>query len=82
MKSSLRYGENPHQKAAFYVDKSLSEVNGGGIATAVQHHGKVCAKLCSPKFLLFYLYIIKPHNLLSHYMCLSFFSRYVNCHAE
>ncbi|KAE8671118.1 AICARFT/IMPCHase bienzyme family protein isoform 2 [Hibiscus syriacus] len=40
MKSSLRYGENPHQKAAFYVDKSLSEVNAGGIATAVQHHGK------------------------------------------
>ncbi|KAK8557767.1 hypothetical protein V6N12_009992 [Hibiscus sabdariffa] len=37
---SLRYGENPHQKAAFYVDKSLSEVNAGGIATAVQHHGK------------------------------------------
>ncbi|KAK8640401.1 hypothetical protein V6N13_008155 [Hibiscus sabdariffa] len=41
LKSSLRYGENPHQKAAFYVDKSLSEVNAGGIATAVQHHGKI-----------------------------------------
>ncbi|KAK4438402.1 Bifunctional purine biosynthesis protein PurH [Sesamum alatum] len=40
LKSSLRYGENPHQKAAFYVDKSLAEVNAGGIATAVQHHGK------------------------------------------
>ncbi|XP_073121348.1 uncharacterized protein [Henckelia pumila] len=40
IKSSLRYGENPHQKAAFYADKSLSEVNGGGIATAIQHHGK------------------------------------------
>nr|GMD05444.1 bifunctional purine biosynthesis protein purH [Ipomoea batatas] len=40
LKNSLRYGENPHQKAAFYVDKSLSEVNAGGIATAVQHHGK------------------------------------------
>ncbi|GAB2213487.1 hypothetical protein Drorol1_Dr00017791 [Drosera rotundifolia] len=40
LKSSLRYGENPHQKAAFYLDKSLSEVNAGGIATAVQHHGK------------------------------------------
>ncbi|KAH7289227.1 hypothetical protein KP509_31G064500 [Ceratopteris richardii] len=38
--SSLRYGENPHQKAAFYVDKSLSDVNLGGIATAIQHHGK------------------------------------------
>ncbi|KAF7850767.1 hypothetical protein BT93_L5016 [Corymbia citriodora subsp. variegata] len=40
LKSSLRYGENPHQKAAIYVDKSLAEVNGGGIATAIQHHGK------------------------------------------
>lgn len=40
LKSSLRYGENPHQKAAFYVDKNLSEVNTGGIATSVQHHGK------------------------------------------
>ncbi|KAL6552281.1 hypothetical protein OROHE_007645 [Orobanche hederae] len=39
-KSSLRYGENPHQKAAFYDDKSLAEVNAGGIATAIQHHGK------------------------------------------
>jgi phosphoribosylaminoimidazolecarboxamide formyltransferase/IMP cyclohydrolase len=41
LKSPLRYGENPHQKAAFYVDKRLSEVNAGGIATAIQHHGKV-----------------------------------------
>ncbi|KAL8109661.1 hypothetical protein AgCh_025678 [Apium graveolens] len=40
LKSSLRYGENPHQKAAFYVDKSLAEFSSGGIATAVQHHGK------------------------------------------
>ncbi|XP_021845084.1 uncharacterized protein [Spinacia oleracea] len=40
LRSSLRYGENPHQKAAFYADKSLGEVNSGGIATAVQHHGK------------------------------------------
>ncbi|KAL4583783.1 hypothetical protein LXL04_008367 [Taraxacum kok-saghyz] len=40
LKSSLRYGENPHQKAAFYTDSSLSEFNGGGIATAIQHHGK------------------------------------------
>ncbi|MQL81202.1 hypothetical protein Taro_013658 [Colocasia esculenta] len=38
--STLRYGENPHQKAAFYTDKSLSVVNAGGIATAIQHHGK------------------------------------------
>ena len=41
LKSTLRYGENPHQKAAFYDDKSLSVVNAGGIATAIQHHGKV-----------------------------------------
>lgn len=40
LKSTLRYGENPHQKAAFYDDKSLSLVNAGGIATAIQHHGK------------------------------------------
>ncbi|XP_073270559.1 uncharacterized protein [Primulina huaijiensis] len=40
LKSSLRYGENPHQKAAFYADKSLAEVHAGGIATAIQHHGK------------------------------------------
>ena len=39
--SSLQYGENPHQKAAFYVDKRLAEVNAGGIATSIQHHGKV-----------------------------------------
>ena len=36
----LRYGENPHQSAAFYVDGSLKEHGRGGIATAVQHHGK------------------------------------------
>lgn len=41
LKSSLRYGENPHQRAAFYVDKSLAEVDAGGIAASVQHHGKV-----------------------------------------
>ncbi|KAJ3693521.1 hypothetical protein LUZ60_009001 [Juncus effusus] len=40
LKSALRYGENPHQKAAFYADKSLSLVKSGGIATAIQHHGK------------------------------------------
>lgn len=37
---SLRYGENPHQPAAFYVDSSLAEVGMGGVATAIQHHGK------------------------------------------
>jgi phosphoribosylaminoimidazolecarboxamide formyltransferase/IMP cyclohydrolase len=33
---SLRYGENPHQRAAFYVDGS----NRPGVATATQHQGK------------------------------------------
>ncbi len=33
----LRYGENPHQKAAFYKDGSS---DGAGIAGAVQLHGK------------------------------------------
>ncbi len=32
----MRYGENPHQKAAFYRDGS----NRPGVATAVQHQGK------------------------------------------
>ena len=32
----LRYGENPHQSAAFYTDGSGRE----GVATAVQHQGK------------------------------------------
>jgi phosphoribosylaminoimidazolecarboxamide formyltransferase/IMP cyclohydrolase len=36
----LRYGENPHQAAAFYADASLGEHAAGGVATAVQHHGK------------------------------------------
>src|SRR5690606_27522489 len=36
----LRYGENPHQSAAFYHDVSLAEHGRGGIATAQQHHGK------------------------------------------
>ena len=38
--SGLRYGENPHQGAAFYVDRSLAEAGRGGVATAAQHHGK------------------------------------------
>ncbi|AES68689.1 putative phosphoribosylaminoimidazolecarboxamide formyltransferase, IMP cyclohydrolase [Medicago truncatula] len=40
LKSSLRYGENLHQNAAIYFDRRLAEVNAGGIATAIQHHGK------------------------------------------
>ncbi|MFA4991190.1 MAG: bifunctional phosphoribosylaminoimidazolecarboxamide formyltransferase/IMP cyclohydrolase, partial [Candidatus Omnitrophota bacterium] len=34
---SLRYGENPHQKAAFYKDKDINVV---GISDAKQLHGK------------------------------------------
>ncbi|CAG9467590.1 unnamed protein product [Pedinophyceae sp. YPF-701] len=37
---TLRYGENPHQTAAFYRDLSLCEADLGGIGAAVQHHGK------------------------------------------
>lgn len=33
---SLRYGENPHQQATFYVDGSARP----GVATAAQHQGK------------------------------------------
>ncbi|XP_024390983.1 uncharacterized protein [Physcomitrium patens] len=40
LKQKLRYGENPHQRAAFYEDKSLCEFGAGGIATSVQYHGK------------------------------------------
>jgi len=36
-KQDLRYGENPHQKAAFYVDPFLNE---SSIGTAKQLHGK------------------------------------------
>ncbi|MBI2767324.1 MAG: bifunctional phosphoribosylaminoimidazolecarboxamide formyltransferase/IMP cyclohydrolase [Chloroflexi bacterium] len=38
--AALRYGENPHQSAAFYLDTSLAEFGRGGIASANQHHGK------------------------------------------
>ncbi|MDP9022526.1 MAG: bifunctional phosphoribosylaminoimidazolecarboxamide formyltransferase/IMP cyclohydrolase [Actinomycetota bacterium] len=33
----LRYGENPHQRAAYYADSSRDR---WGLASAVQHHGK------------------------------------------
>ncbi|MEL6791896.1 MAG: bifunctional phosphoribosylaminoimidazolecarboxamide formyltransferase/IMP cyclohydrolase, partial [Pseudomonadota bacterium] len=36
LRQVMRYGENPHQKAAFYVDGS----DRPGVATAVQHQGK------------------------------------------
>ena len=36
LSQALRYGENPHQNAAFYTDGSLTP----GVATAEQHQGK------------------------------------------
>jgi phosphoribosylaminoimidazolecarboxamide formyltransferase / IMP cyclohydrolase len=36
LRQVMRYGENPHQAAAFYTDGSLRE----GVATARQHQGK------------------------------------------
>ena len=36
-KQNMRYGENPHQRAAFYIDKKCSEPS---ISTAVQLQGK------------------------------------------
>jgi phosphoribosylaminoimidazolecarboxamide formyltransferase/IMP cyclohydrolase len=36
-KQDLRYGENPHQKAAVYVDRRPGEAS---VAFATQHHGK------------------------------------------
>lgn len=36
----LRYGENPHQPAALYVDKSAGNDERSGLATAEQLHGK------------------------------------------
>lgn len=37
----LRYGENPHQRAAFYADESLAEAGlRSGVGHSVQHHGK------------------------------------------
>lgn len=35
--SVMRYGENPHQNAAFYTDKNASEA---GVGTATLHQGK------------------------------------------
>ena len=40
-KATLRYGENPHQPAALYVDTAPTTVAGGvGLAEAEQLHGK------------------------------------------
>ncbi len=35
-----RYGENPHQRAAFYAEESVTNPNPGGIVSAEQLHGK------------------------------------------
>ncbi len=37
---NLRYGENPHQQAAFYAEQSVSSPEPAGIAGARQLHGK------------------------------------------
>ncbi|HEY8836754.1 MAG TPA: bifunctional phosphoribosylaminoimidazolecarboxamide formyltransferase/IMP cyclohydrolase, partial [Dehalococcoidia bacterium] len=37
---NLRYGENPHQQAAFYVEQSVFSTRPAGIAGARQLHGK------------------------------------------
>ena len=39
LRNALRYGENPHQPAAFYPDHGPGEVP-GGLAAAEQHGGK------------------------------------------
>ena len=39
LSSNLRYGENPHQKAAFYVSSNPCE---GSIAIGKKHHGGNC----------------------------------------
>jgi phosphoribosylaminoimidazolecarboxamide formyltransferase / IMP cyclohydrolase len=36
----LRYGENPHQKAAVYLDKTRTKMSLDGITNAKQYHGK------------------------------------------
>lgn len=36
----LRYGENPHQRAAFYAERSVRSAGRRGIAAAEQLHGK------------------------------------------
>ncbi|PNG99564.1 Bifunctional purine biosynthesis protein PurH, partial [Tetrabaena socialis] len=40
LEQTLRYGENPHQAAAFYTDSSLREATAGGVATSIVHWGK------------------------------------------
>uniref|UniRef100_A0A7S0WK32 MGS-like domain-containing protein n=1 Tax=Pyramimonas obovata TaxID=1411642 RepID=A0A7S0WK32_9CHLO len=38
--NTCRYGENSHQAAAVYMDQSLAEMGGTGVAAATLHHGK------------------------------------------
>jgi phosphoribosylaminoimidazolecarboxamide formyltransferase/IMP cyclohydrolase len=38
--SPLRYGENPHQQAAFYAERSIRHADPQGVAGAEQLHGK------------------------------------------
>lgn len=40
LQQPLRYGENPHQNAAFYTDSSLREAGAGGVAQSTVHWGK------------------------------------------
>jgi len=40
LQQGLRYGENPHQAAAFYTDLSLAEFGQGGVGASKLHHGK------------------------------------------
>jgi phosphoribosylaminoimidazolecarboxamide formyltransferase/IMP cyclohydrolase len=39
-RQDLRYGENPHQRAAFYVEQDIHALTPRGIAAAEQLHGK------------------------------------------
>ena len=39
-KLALRYGENPHQEAAFYAERSVRSPGPRGVAAAEQLHGK------------------------------------------
>lgn len=60
-----RYGENPHQGAAFYTEKTLASAKSGGVGTASQHHGKEMSynnylvKLCT--FLVCNLFWLARH---------------------
>lgn len=40
LKHTLRYGENPHQIGAFFVEESFRSSREGALENAIQHHGK------------------------------------------